>query len=121
MSGRKSRQWRESAARLATARPCDCGCYPHDFITPCGFLAWCSETRRAGFCSQCGYRLIRRIGWDGQMGAIVRYERCPTGCSSSHTWTDPAAATQAERDALGLVLKQPPSTNAVDPDGGTGD
>lgn len=92
--------------RLATATPCDCGSWPHDFLTPCAFLTWCGTMRTAGYCSECGYELQRRLRWDEHMGCVVRQSRCPKGCSNSHEWIRAEDATQAERDELGLVLSE---------------
>ena len=105
MSGRKARQYRAARGRLATAALCDCGQYPHDFLTPCAFMAWCRDMSEQGFCAQCGHRLLRALDWDGRIGCMVRLVHCPSGCQRRMDWVAPEDATPAERAALGLVLR----------------
>jgi hypothetical protein len=66
MSGRLIRQAREAKARVASLAPCSCGQWPHDFMTPCAFLASITAVEKRGFCAQCGYRFKQASGWWGR-------------------------------------------------------
>lgn len=108
MSGRKARQWREARTRLRALPSCDCGARERPGPIVCHgptcvrLRALGPQLRQRGFCTLCGYRLIRRIGWDGSFGTIVRMARCPRGCMNDMSWVRPDDVTDAELARLGL-------------------
>jgi hypothetical protein len=70
MSGRRRRQVREAAQRLALIPACSCGYWPHS--PSCRFLSFIASIK--GWCTQCGYRIQRRrSGWWHKWW-------CPNGC-----------------------------------------
>lgn len=89
---------------------CGAGCYrrgKHNVLTPhhpnCPSLKEIVRVEASGICAACGATKTRGVSWDPQMGAVVRWDRCPNHHGASQTWVWPEDATQAERDELGLI------------------